>query len=307
MFLRSAVSVAWNLLMAEETSTSKGTQLMSRTLITLVLMWILPAAHGCAGGMNRGPASNGRDSGGGGVKADSGAQAPLTDSAPPLADKGAPVTKPDSSSPTTGCANGNLFAGYPWVKALCRPHPMPKPAPKAAEPPACVQKAMVALTSQADTYTDTGWTGDQIQGMDGDDTLKGMQCSDFINGNKGKDTVTGNMGNDRLHGGADDDALFGGAEHDELTGGGGNDSLTGGLGDDRFYFAEGAGYDTVMDGGGFDTIICAANSGRARARLMNWNRTGNDLLLFLSGGGLVRVKDHFASGSSAIDLILSCQ
>jgi len=72
----------------------------------------------------------------------------------------------------------------------------------------------LALSAQADTYTNNSAIGLVVDGLAGDDTLTG---------GSGADSLTGGAGLDSLSGGAGDDLLIGGAGADELIGGAGTD------------------------------------------------------------------------------------
>ena len=230
----------------------------------------------------------------------------------PLPDGGAP--KPDVPSPDSlaldlpaACPFGNLFDTLPALPKLCRPFAIPTATPAVADPPECQSQPQVTLGSGNDTYDGTGTVKDDVRGMDGDDTIRGMECSDWINGNAGNDWLNGNMGNDTVRGGAGNDTVYGGIGNDELWGDTDDDFLSGDLGDDRYNFAEGDGHDVIDETGGMDTLVCAASSGRPRARILAWVQLGSDLQLTMSGGGSVTIKRYFTDPNASIDLIINCQ
>ncbi len=248
------------------------------------------------------------DAGPAAPSADSGTQPSAPDATPPAPDTiKTPPAKVDTGAPAAACPNGNLLAAYPALAALCRPFPAAQPSAVLPEPAYCATGAKVALSEGANSYSGTETVKDWISGMGGADTLKGLGCSDIINGNMGNDYINGNMGNDLIRGGQGNDTIRGGQGNDSLYGDLDNDTVMGDLGDDTYYFAQGEGMDVVEDSGGYDTFLCSAHAGRARPRLLSWSKTGVDLLLVLSGGGTVRVKNFYTSAASSIDAIINCQ
>ena len=222
------------------------------------------------------------------------------EAAPP---DGEPAPKVDQGQV---CPFGNLFDGLPALPPLCRPFAPPAPTPPPPDPPGCQQGTQVVLTAGSDTFVGMDSVKDIVLGMDGDDVIKGMGCSDEINGNVGNDQVNGNMGNDIVQGGQGNDILHGGADNDQITGGGGDDQLHGDLGDDEYYFSEADGHDVIEETGGYDRLICAPIYGRPAARLLGWQRAGDDLVLHLSGSSSVQVKGYFANPAASIDAIVGC-
>ena len=292
---------------------------------TIPLLLVLAASlPGCAGTYDRPAMSESKkDSGVGKPATDSGvapaykdgaAATPKPDAMAATPDKSLnpdqwqpPPVKPDQFVPATGCTNGNLLAAYPKLPKLCRPFPASSPGPVPKDPSSCSAAPQKNLTPGADLFTGQGYTRDYIRGLDGDDTLKGMECSDFMNGNVGNDFLNGNKGNDELHGGSGKDTVHGGADNDLIYGDLDNDALHGDLGDDKYFFTEGEGYDTVEESGGYDMVICTTNTGRPKARLLSWSRSANDLLLIMSGGTTVRVKNYYSAAIYSIDAIIGCQ
>jgi len=99
----------------------------------------------------------------------------------------------------------------------------------------------------------------------------------------------------------DADTIDGGIGNDTITGGKGNDTITGGAGDDTFIFAKGDGLDTLTDTSGADTI--KLGTGIISSNL-SYTRSGTDLVIAITGGDQITVKDHF--GASPVEsLILS--
>jgi len=294
---------------------------------TIPYLLILPAViMGCAGTYDRPEVGESqRDSGAGKAAKDSSAAPAFKDGGGPAPKIDAMAATPDKSlkpdqwqpppvksdqfvTPTpTGCPNGNLLAAYPKLPKLCRPFPAPSPGTAPKEPSSCTTTPQKTLTSGSAQFTGQGYVKDHIRAMDGDDTLKGMECNDIMNGNMGNDFLNGNKGNDELHGGSGNDTVHGGADNDLIYGDLDNDALYGDLGDDRYYFSEGEGYDTVEESSGYDMVVCTTNTGRPRARLLSWQRFGNDLLLIMSGGTTVRVKQYYSAAMYSIDAIIGCQ
>jgi hypothetical protein len=223
--------------------------------------------------------------------------------APSAAEASTPA--PDMPAAAT-CPFGNLLAAFPAMPVLCRPFAAPPVSTSPADPPGCKDVPQVILGDGPDTFVGAPGTRDHVLGMGGDDVLKGSDCNDEINGNQGNDWVNGNMGNDIVQGGQGSDILHGGADNDQITGGGGDDQLYGDLGDDDYLFAEGSGNDTIEETGGHDRIVCAPIYGAPAARLLGWQRSGDDLLLSLSGTGAIRVKGYFVRPDASIDAIVGC-
>ena len=211
-----------------------------------------------------------------------------------------PVASPDGG---TACAHGNLLAAFPTLPPLCRPFAAAQPTPPIPDPSSCQTRPLAALTAAGDQYDGADNGKDEIRGMEGNDVIRGLGCSDFINGNRGADFINGNMGDDTVRGGAGNDTVHGGAGNDVVWGGGGSDNLFGGKGDDAYGFAESAGQDVIEEGNGYDRIVCAPNGGRAKARLLSWSRVGDSLVLTMSGGGTITVKDYFALATRSIDAV----
>lgn len=218
------------------------------------------------------------------------------------------VVQSASDGALSGCPNGNLLANLPVLPALCRPFKAPQASSPTPDPPGCAASAgPTQLSAGDDNFVGSDTVKDHVLGMEGRDTLKGMGCSDELNGNQGDDWINGNMGNDKLHGGQGTDTIHGGAGHDAIYGGGGDDTLYGGGGDDTFYYAEGNGDDVVEEYDGFDTIVCAPIYGAPKARLLGWSRTGDDLVLSMTGGGSITVKAYFSGAGYSVDAILGCE
>ncbi len=107
-----------------------------------------------------------------------------------------------------------------------------------------------------------------------------------------------------LAGTAGDDLLIGSAGADTLDGGAGNDLLKGGFGDDTYVFGVGYGQDTIhedkisvhhsqADKISFDATVAVAD--------VTVTQAGNDLVLTLSSGDVLTVKDHFYTEYNRIE------
>jgi Ca2+-binding RTX toxin-like protein len=97
--------------------------------------------------------------------------------------------------------------------------------------------------------------GNELSGLDGNDTISGGNGNDDIFGDDGNDTLNGGAGNDFLFGGDDNDTLNGNDGDDTLIGGSGNDALNGGDGNDNFDGEAGEGDDKMTGGKGDDTYF----------------------------------------------------
>ena len=128
--------------------------------------------------------------------------------------------------------------------------------------------------------------GNQLVGLDGNDTLSGL------------------AGDDTLDGGADNDTLDGGAGADTLTGGTGNDTLTGGSEADGFVFDFGAGFedDTITDFLSAEDILSFDGvGGTMDVTQLNTNSTfENNLDLGVGAAGANDVRVTFTDGSSIV-------
>ncbi|WP_306175532.1 MULTISPECIES: calcium-binding protein [unclassified Stenotrophomonas] len=78
--------------------------------------------------------------------------------------------------------------------------------------------------------------------------------------------------------------------------------LNGGVADDIYVFGEGYGVQHIQDAGGLDQIRFNPD---VKASEVNIERIGNDLLLRLDSGDLVRVHDHFNSASGVESVVFS--
>ncbi|MCK9395813.1 MAG: hypothetical protein M0Q44_09510, partial [Methylobacter sp.] len=103
------------------------------------------------------------------------------------------------------------------------------------------------------------------------------------NGNDSLNSWSGSIG-DQLQGMEGNDTLIGSTGNDMLDGGTGNDNLYGGTGNDTYLFNLGGGRDTIYDNdstaGNVDTIRFGVGIATGD---INFSRSGNDLVLGING------------------------
>jgi Ca2+-binding RTX toxin-like protein len=92
-----------------------------------------------------------------------------------------------------------------------------------------------------------------------------------------------------------DDVLAGDTGKDSITGGKGNDQINGSAGNDIYTYSLGDGKDIITDTGGTDLI--ELGTGITPTQTLA-RANGSDLVLMLSDGGSITVKDMFAKKSS---------
>lgn len=119
---------------------------------------------------------------------------------------------------------------------------------------------------------------DQVFGGDGDDFVNGNPGNDVDHGGKDDDTVRGGQGNDLAHGDLDNDLICADLDEDIIFGGEGNNIIVY-CGDD--------GQDIIEDAcPRFDRVRCEGVHIQIR------RNEGNDLLLEMSDGELIRVRNQ---------------
>ena len=116
-------------------------------------------------------------------------------------------------------------------------------------------------------------------------------------------TIIGNTGNNIIHAGQGSDTLYGGDGNDTLYGEDGDDNLFSGDGDNNLY--GGGGNDTFWFEGGKHTIH-DYEVGKDTIRLVSADLTksevlGNDVVLTLSNGGKIKVKNMAGQTMNYID------
>lgn len=120
---------------------------------------------------------------------------------------------------------------------------------------------------------------DTIYGKNGNDTIHGGEGNDALGGRGGDDTINGDLGDDTLWGGAGNDILNGGEGNDRLIGDNGDDVLSGGLGNDLLY--GGVGDDQLFGGDGDDFLRATDGSNELHGEAGNdkiSGGNGNDLI-----------------------------
>lgn len=190
---------------------------------------------------------------------------------------------------------------------------------------------VLALTAQADTYTNSTTTGLSADGLGGNDTLTGGLGSDTLQGGADNDSLSGADGTDKLDGGTGNDTLNGGAGNDTLIGGAGADVLNGGADYDVADYSASSALtinmanasdatastgDAASDTIGADIEEVKGSKtasttfyGRAAAEVMTggdvndvfYGSSGADTL---NGGGGTDKVDYSANGATAIQVVL---
>lgn len=156
---------------------------------------------------------------------------------------------------------------------------------------------------------------DAIQGNDGDDVISGAAADDYVHGNKGNDTLYGGAGNDVIYGGRGDDMIYGDRGDDVIFGDlgtntlyGANDTYSGTAEDGNDTFVafiadDGAAeiaFNTIIDKGGSNRLLCRTSAFTAPTGGVAWYE-GNDLVIFFTGRGQVKVSDYKLTPFTAID------
>lgn len=121
-----------------------------------------------------------------------------------------------------------------------------------------------------------------------------LQGNQPINGTTGNDTLNGTSGNDVINGLAGNDTLNGNGGNDTFDGGAGTDTLNGGGGNDIYNIAQNSGLDTITDSSGTDRIVLGTGILQANT---TYARSGNDLLISVSGTQIARIVGHYTTGA----------
>jgi len=117
----------------------------------------------------------------------------------------------------------------------------------------------------------------------------------------------GNGAANRLLGNDADNVLEGLAGDDTLYGGAGSDTLIGGAGSDGYVYLYGDGDDVIIDDGpdaDVDVLILAGGIAPADVSVYRCAQAPDDLVLALSRGGAILIKDFFAAPASGIEQVL---
>ncbi len=150
-------------------------------------------------------------------------------------------------------------------------HATPETAYDVADLPASEDVRIQNLNVRSDTV----FSGEAVDGTDGDDVLVGSAVADTLSGGDGDDEIFGLAGDDVLNGDDGDDTLHGGDGNDVIAGGAGDDSLSGEAGDDVFVAGEG---DDEIDGGAdIDTVDYSADASGVTADLALGEAFGDDI------------------------------
>jgi len=97
-----------------------------------------------------------------------------------------------------------------------------------------------------DTLYSNSFSGDELNGGNGNDIITGGEGDDIITGGNGNDIMNGGNGNDIFTGDEGDDIITGGNGNDIMNGGFGDDIMNGGFGDDIITGGEG---NNIINGG----------------------------------------------------------
>jgi Ca2+-binding RTX toxin-like protein len=128
--------------------------------------------------------------------------------------------------------------------------------------------------------------------------LLAARDEDHIVGTDAAEVFHVGYGNDSVYSGGGNDLLDGGAGDDMLAGEAGDDTLKGGAGNDTYLFAGGDGNDTIdsSDAAYVDKDVLRFGAGIAAADIQ-MVRKGDDLLMSLSTGDTLTLKDWWAVGA----------
>ncbi len=127
----------------------------------------------------------------------------------------------------------------------------------------------------------------------------GTASSETITGNALDNIIMALAGNDVVNGLAGNDRIEGGTGNDTLDGGTGLDILIGGADNDNYKIALNSGLDTITDQSGTDKISFGTG---ITAASTTYARTGNDLLISVSGSQVARIVNHFV-GTGAVETL----
>ncbi len=103
----------------------------------------------------------------------------------------------------------------------------------------------------------------------------------------------------------ENDTISGTTWGETLVGGLGNDTLIGGAGSDIYRYNLGDGADTIIEtGAGSDTLAFGAGIARSALQFARATDGSTDLIIIVSGGGSITVKDQFSGSiTSGVELI----
>ncbi|MCB5184520.1 hypothetical protein LG201_04815 [Methylobacillus gramineus] len=164
-----------------------------------------------------------------------------------------------------------------------------------------VWKKANTSTAGADWIADNIFMGfptsnDYLRGLAGDDVIDTYDGNDILDGGDGDDTLGvsfGNSGRKVFFGGEGNDTITDGAQNGLLIGGKGNDLLTTGSGKDIISFNLGDGQDLVNVSTGLDNTLSLG--GDISYDSLSFSKSGNNLILNVSGSDSITFKDWYAS------------
>lgn len=139
-------------------------------------------------------------------------------------------------------------------------------------------------------------SNDYLRGLSGDDIIETLDGHDILYGDEGNDrlrTVYGTSGRKVFFGGSGEDTITDGTQNGLLIGGEGNDLLTTGLGRDVISFNLGDGQDIVNASTGLDNTLSLG--GDISYASLSFSKSGNNLILNVSGADSITFKDWYAS------------
>ncbi len=152
--------------------------------------------------------------------------------------------------------------------------------------------ASMSTISVQDWFLGEAYALDQVEFADGM-----VWTASVLNGF----AATASPYSDHLSGTSADDTLRGLAGDDVLQGAAGNDFLAGDAGADTYFYRAGDGTDVIdnFDGSAAETETVLLGDAIAPEQV-NARRSGDDLLLYLSMEGSLRILGHFADAARAI-------
>jgi Ca2+-binding RTX toxin-like protein len=164
------------------------------------------------------------------------------------------------------------------------------------------RQGLITGGDAADTIFGNDLLGDEIRGLDGDDTIRGLAGNDMLLGGAGNDQLFGDDGNDTLQGGAGNDFLSGGLGTNRLVGGRGDDTYRPSS-TDVIVEKSGEGSDTI-EGFAFDINLASYPSVENVRLLGNLpvNATGSSGPNILDGTG--NTLGNALSGGAGNDLYI---
>lgn len=156
-------------------------------------------------------------------------------------------------------------------------------------------------TANADWIADNIFIGfptsnDYLRGLAGDDVIDSYDGYDILDGGDGDDKLGvsfGNSGRKVFFGGNGNDTITDGIQNSLLIGGSDNDVITTGSGRDIISFNLGDGQDIVNASTGLDNTLSLG--GDISYDSLSFSKSGNNLILNVSGADSITFKDWYAS------------